>query len=47
MKSLRKVILEGWPAEKSEVPELAQPYFSIRDELVLEGELVFVGQHLV
>ena len=47
MKSLRQVILDGWPSEKSDVPELAQPYFSIRDELVLEEELVFKGDRLV
>ena len=47
MKSLRKVIPEGWPPEKSDVPELAQPYFSLRDELVLEEELVFKGRRLV
>ena len=28
--------------EKSDVP-VAQPYFSLRDELVLEEELVFTG----
>ena len=47
IKSLRQVILDGWPPEKSDVPKLAQPYFSIRDELVLEEELVFKGNHLV
>ena len=47
LKVLRKVIQSGWPSEKSEVPETVQPYFSIRDELVLEGELVFKGQRLV
>ena len=47
MKSLRQVILDGWPPEKSDVPELAQPYFSIRDELVLQEELVLKGDRLV
>ena len=47
MKSLQKVIQEGWPSKKSDVPEIVRPYFSIRDELVLEGELVFKGQRLV
>ena len=47
MKTLQKVIQEGWPAKKSNVPEIVRPYFSIRDELVLEGELVLRGQRLV
>ena len=33
--------------QKSEVPEIIWPYFGIKDELVLEGELVFKGQFLV
>ena len=47
MQTLQKTIQEGWPAKKSEVPEIIWPYFGIRDELVLEGELVFKGQRLV
>ena len=47
MKTLQKVIQEGWPSKKADVPEIVRPYFSIRDELVLEGELVLKGQRLV
>ena len=47
MQTLQKAIQEGWPLKKSEVPEIIWPYFGIRDELVLEGELVFKGQRLV
>lgn len=35
LKSLRKIIQEGWPHNRLEVPELVHSYFNIRDELTL------------
>lgn len=47
LKSLRKIIQEGWPHNRLEVPELVRPYFNIRDELTLQDQLVFKGQSVI
>ena len=47
MQQLCATIRSGWPIRKSEVPECLHPYFSIRDELTVQGDLVFKGQQLV
>ena len=39
--------MAGWPESKSEVPEILQAYFSFRDELTLQNQLVFKGRRLV
>ena len=40
---LRKTIQLGWPDSKSDVPELLRPYYDFRDELTVQGPLVFKG----
>ena len=47
MQQLCATIRSGWPIRKSEVPECLHPYFSIRDELTVQGDLVFKGQQFV
>ena len=37
----------GWPANRSDVPPCLLPYFDIRDELVVQGMIVFKGYQLV
>ena len=44
---LRATIQNGWPENKSEVPECVLPYYDSRDELTIQGNLVFKGQLLV
>ena len=44
---LRSVIKDGWPNNKSDLPHCLQAYYDIRDELTVQGELVFKGQRLV
>ena len=44
---LRATIQNGWPENKSEVPECVLPYFDSRDELTIQGNLIFKGQLLV
>lgn len=41
------MIEKGWPISKQEVPGSIQAYFNIRDELIVQEELIFKGQHLV
>ena len=44
---LRATIQNGWPENKSEVPECVLPYYDSRDELTIQGNLIFKGQLLV
>ena len=44
---LRSVIHRGWPLNRADVAQCLYPYFDIRDELTLQGKLVFKGQQLV
>lgn len=47
LQQLKRTIQEGWPDNKSSLPPLIVPYFSIRDELAVTGGLVFRGERLV
>ena len=47
MTALRDTIRMGWPPTKSAAPELIGPYFDIRDELIVQDDLVFKGQQIV
>ena len=38
---LRSLISDGWPNDKAAVPELAQPYWSVRHELTTHDGLLF------
>lgn len=42
-----KVILQGWPDDKSSVPALALPYFNQRDELTAQNGIIFRGERVV
>ena len=44
---LRLMTQRGWPANRSDVPPCLLPYFDIRDELVVQGMIVFKGHQLV
>ena len=43
---LRRIILEGWPEYHGDVPEMVQPYFNYRGELVVFDDLIFKGERL-
>ena len=47
MQVLTKVILQGWPDDKSSVPPIALPYFNQRDELMVQNGLIFRGERVV
>ena len=47
MQVLMKVILQGWPDDKSSVSSLALPYFNQRDELTVQNGLIFRGEQVV
>lgn len=44
---LKKVILNGWPDNKNEVPTELHPYFTIRDELSVQDGVIFKGSRCV
>ena len=46
-RELRATIQNGWPENKSEVPECVLPYYDSRDELTIQGNLICQGQLLV
>ena len=41
------VIQQGWSASKSELPRCLIPYYDTRDELTIQGDLVFKGHQVV
>ena len=47
LKQLRTFIQCGWPERKSDVPMCPRPYFDLRDELVVQGNLIVKGPRLV
>lgn len=47
MIQLMKTIREGWPEEKAHIDENIKQYWNIRDELVVNGNLVFKGNRLL
>ena len=47
LQQLKQTILQGWPKDKSKLPPLVTPYFSIRDELAVTDGLIFRGERLV
>ena len=47
LKQLHTVIQCGWPERKSDVPMCLRPHFDVREELVVQGNLIFKGPRLV
>ena len=41
---LTRVILEGWPEDKTAIPAAAMPYFSVRDELSVQNGIILRGE---
>ena len=47
LQQLKFVIQNGWPEEKTLLPELVVPYFHYRDELAVSDGLIFRGERLI
>ena len=47
LQELIKVILTGWPDDKSQVPNSAVPYYNVRDELTVLNGVTFRGERVV
>lgn len=47
LQSLKEVITNGWPKEKFMVPEDVKQYFSLRDEITSENDILFRGDRII
>ena len=47
LQKLRDIILQGWPANKLDVPVCVRPFFDSRDKLTVQDALVFKRDLLV
>ena len=45
--ALHSLVLVGWPNDKSAIPELARPYWSIRQELTVHDGLQFKQNRVI
>ena len=43
---LKKVIMSGWPEDKSSLHFSVRPYFHVRDELSVDNDFIIKGQQL-
>ena len=43
---LRTILQYGWPDNANQLPEHLRPFFTFRDELVIENDLLFKGNRL-
>lgn len=47
LRSLKDVILRGWPDARNAVPANVQPYFNFRDELAVQDGIIFKGTRCI
>ena len=47
LQELIKVVLTGWPEDKSQVPNSAVPYYHVRNELAVQNGVIFRGERVV
>ena len=47
LSKLYKIVMNGWPDEKSMVPVEIQPYFNFRDEIGAQDGLLFKGERII
>ena len=47
MQQLMKVILDGWPSNKSQLAECVKSYFSIRDTLSCQDGIILKAERIV
>ena len=47
MQAVIDLVKRGWPVDKRAVPIPARPYFNVRDEIVIEGGVLYKGDRCV
>ena len=46
LKAVKELVLNGWPADKTTLPDRVRPYFKFRDELSYAEGLLFRGERV-
>ena len=47
LQTLKAVIQQGWPDDKSALPSVVSQYFNMRDEMSVQDGLIFSGERVV
>ena len=47
LQTLKAVIQQGWPDDKSALPPKVSPHFNMRDEMSVQDGLIFKGERVV
>ena len=47
MNNLKKMMINGWPENKTDVLDELKVFFSYRDELNISDELIFKGEQVI
>ena len=47
LQAAKAIVQSGWPTEKIELPLAVEMDYDIRDELVIQGGLLIIGDRLV
>ena len=47
LQKLKEAVLNGWPTEKSSLPPELTPFYSFRDELTVQDQLIFKRDRVV
>jgi len=47
LQSLKAVIQQGWPDDRSALPPVVSPYFNMRDEMSVQDGLIFKQERVV
>ena len=47
LSTLKSVIVEGWPDDKSKLPSVLMPYHSYADELTVQNGIIFKGERVI
>ena len=47
MQAIHTQVQKGWPLHKAEVPDLAKPFYSLKDEIHIANGVACIGQRLI
>ena len=47
LNTLYKVIVNGWPADRADIPESLRPYWNYRDELSVKNGIIYKGAQVM
>ena len=47
LKSLKEIIMKGWPGDRESLPESVKPYYSVKGELTVYDGIILKGDKVV